>query len=117
MTAVGHAHIDTAWLWPLRETIRKCARTFATAVTLMEDFPEYRFVCSAAQHLSWIEDRYPELFARITDRVRTGQFVPVGGMWVEADCNMASGEALVRQIVLGKRYFTDRFGVDPSGLG
>jgi alpha-mannosidase len=112
VTAVGHAHIDTAWLWPLRETVRKCARTFATAVTLMEDFPEYRFVCSAAQHLVWMEERYPELFARIADRVRTGQFVPVGGMWVEADCNMASGESLVRQIVLGKRYFADRFGVD-----
>ncbi|HKN89434.1 MAG TPA: glycoside hydrolase family 38 C-terminal domain-containing protein, partial [Acidimicrobiia bacterium] len=112
VTAVGHAHIDTAWLWPLRETIRKCARTFATAVTLMEDFPEYRFVCSAAQHLVWMEDRYPELFARITERVRTGQFVPVGGMWVEADCNLASGESLVRQIVFGKRYFADRFGVD-----
>jgi alpha-mannosidase len=112
VTAVGHAHIDTAWLWPLRETVRKCARTFATAVTLMEAFPEYRFVCSAAQHLAWMEDRYPELFARITERVRTGQFVPVGGMWVEADCNLASGEALVRQIVFGKRYFADRFGVD-----
>jgi alpha-mannosidase len=78
----------------------------------MEDFPEYRFVCSAAQHLAWIEERYPELFARIAERTRTGQFVPVGGMWVEADCNLASGEALVRQIVLGKRYFADRFGVD-----
>ena len=76
----------------------------------MEDFPEYRFVCSAAQHLAWIEERYPELFARITERVRTGQFVPVGGMWVEADCNLASGEALVRQIVFGQRYFADRFG-------
>ena len=112
VTAVGHAHIDTAWLWPLRETIRKCARTFSTAVSLMEDFPEYRFVCSAAQHLAWIEERYPDLFARIAERVRTGQFVPVGGMWVEADCNLASGEALVRQIVFGKRYFADRFGVD-----
>jgi alpha-mannosidase len=112
VTAVGHAHIDTAWLWPLRETVRKCARTFATAVTLMEDFPEYRFVCSAAQHLVWMEEHYPELFARIAERVGTGQFVPVGGMWVESDCNMASGEALVRQIVLGKRYFADRFGVE-----
>ncbi|HEV7864366.1 MAG TPA: hypothetical protein VGR20_16785, partial [Acidimicrobiia bacterium] len=112
VTAVGHAHIDTAWLWPLRETIRKCARTFATALALMDEFPEYRFVCSAAQHLAWMEDRYPELFARIVERVRTGQFVPVGGMWVEADCNLASGEALVRQIVFGKRYFADRFGID-----
>ncbi|MDQ1517788.1 MAG: alpha-mannosidase, partial [Actinomycetota bacterium] len=112
VSAVGHAHIDTAWLWPLRETVRKCARTFATAVALMADFPEYRFVCSAAQHLAWMEEHYPELFARIAERVRTGQFVPVGGMWVEADCNLASGEALVRQLVLGKRYFADRFGVD-----
>ena len=112
VSAVGHAHIDTAWLWPLRETIRKCARTFATALALMEDFPEYRFVCSAAQHLVWMEEGYPELFARITERVRTGQFVPVGGMWVEADCNLASGEALVRQIVLGQRYFADRFGIE-----
>ena len=112
VTAVGHAHIDTAWLWPLRETIRKCARTFATALALMEDFPEYRFVCSAAQHLAWIEEEYPELFSRIAERVRTGQFVPVGGMWVEADCNLASGEALVRQIVLGQRYFADRFGIE-----
>ncbi|HEV7537049.1 MAG TPA: alpha-mannosidase, partial [Acidimicrobiia bacterium] len=112
VTAVGHAHIDTAWLWPLRETVRKCARTFATAVALMDEFPEYRFVCSAAQHLVWMEEHYPELFARITERVRTGQFVPVGGMWVEADCNLASGEALVRQLVLGQRYFADRFGTD-----
>ncbi|MDQ1565942.1 MAG: alpha-mannosidase, partial [Actinomycetota bacterium] len=112
VSAVGHAHIDTAWLWPLRETVRKCARTFATAVALMADFPEYRFVCSAAQHLAWIEEHYPDLFARIAERVRTGQFVPVGGMWVEADCNLASGEALVRQLVLGQRYFADKFGVD-----
>jgi len=112
VTAVGHAHIDTAWLWPLRETVRKCARTFSTAVTLMEDFPDYRFVCSAAQHLAWIEERYPELFARIAERVGAGQFLPVGGMWVESDCNLVSGESLVRQIVFGKRYFADRFGVE-----
>lgn len=112
VSAVGHAHIDTAWLWPLRETVRKCARTFATAVTLMEDYPEYHFVCSAAQHLAWMEERYPALFARIAERVGTGQFGPVGGMWVEADCNVPSGESLVRQIVHGKRFFQSRFGVD-----
>ncbi|HEY3238158.1 MAG TPA: alpha-mannosidase, partial [Acidimicrobiia bacterium] len=112
VSAVGHAHIDTAWLWPLRETVRKCARTFATAVTLMEDYPEYHFVCSAAQHLAWMEEHYPALFARIAERVGTGQFGPVGGMWVEADCNVPSGESLVRQIVYGKRFFQSRFGVD-----
>ncbi|HEY0400308.1 MAG TPA: glycoside hydrolase family 38 C-terminal domain-containing protein, partial [Acidimicrobiia bacterium] len=78
----------------------------------MDEFPDYRFVCSAAQHLVWMEEHYPELFARIAERVGTGQFVPVGGMWVEADCNLASGEALVRQLVLGQRYFADKFGVD-----
>jgi alpha-mannosidase len=112
VSAVGHAHIDTAWLWPLRETVRKCARTFATAVTLMEDYPEYHFVCSAAQHLAWMEEHYPALFARIAERVGTGQFGPVGGMWVESDCNVPSGESLVRQIVHGKRFFQSRFGID-----
>ncbi|MGH9041470.1 MAG: alpha-mannosidase [Acidimicrobiia bacterium] len=116
VSAVGHAHIDTAWLWPLRESVRKCARTFATAVTLMEDFPEYHFVCSAAQHLAWMEERYPTLFARISERVVAGQFGPVGGMWVEADCNVPSGESLVRQIVLGKRFFESRFGIDCTEL-
>ena len=111
VTAVGHAHIDTAWLWPLRESVRKCARTYATAVTLMEAYPEYHFACSAAQHLAWIEERYPALFARIAQRVAAGQFGLVGGMWVEADCNLASGESLVRQIVHGTRWFESRFGV------
>lgn len=112
VSAVGHAHIDTAWLWPLRETIRKCARTFATAVSLMEHYPEYHFVCSAAQHLAWMEEHYPTLFARIRERVGAGQFGPVGGMWVESDCNVPSGESLVRQIVHGKRFFQSRFGID-----
>ncbi|MGH8972229.1 MAG: alpha-mannosidase, partial [Acidimicrobiia bacterium] len=116
VSAVGHAHIDTAWLWPLRETVRKCARTFATAVTLMEDYPGYHFVCSAALHLAWMEESYPALFTRIADRVQAGQFHPVGGMWVEADCNVPSGESLVRQIVHGKRFFESRFGVDCGEL-
>ena len=108
--AVGHAHIDTAWLWPLRETVRKCARTFASAVRLMDDHPEYRFVCSQAAQYEWIEQRYPELFARIAAKVRSGQWQPVGGMWVEADMNLPSGESLVRQLVHGQRWFESRFG-------
>ena len=123
ISAVGHAHIDTAWLWPLRESARKCARSFANAVTLMEEYPEFEFVCSAARHLAWIEERYPALFARIADRVAAGQFQPVGGMWVEADCNVPSGESLVRQIVHGQRWYLSRFGHEcremwlPDGFG
>jgi alpha-mannosidase len=97
--AVGHAHIDTAWLWPIRETVRKCTRTFASAVRLMDEWPEYRFACSQAQQYAWIEERHPDLFERITAKVRGGQWIPVGGMWVEADMNLPSGESLARQIV------------------
>ena len=108
--AVGHAHIDTAWLWPIRETKRKCVRTFASAVALMDDYPEYVFAASSAQHYTWIEERHPELFTKITERVERGQWEPVGGMWVEADMNLPSGESLVRQIVFGQRYFEEKFG-------
>ena len=108
--AVGHAHIDTAWLWPIRETKRKCTRTFASAVALMDDYPEYVFAASSAQHYTWIEERHPELFAKIEERVERGQWMPVGGMWVEADMNLPSGESLVRQIVFGQRYFEKKFG-------
>lgn len=108
--AVGHAHIDTAWLWPIRETKRKCTRTFASAVALMDDYPEYVFAASSAQHYTWIEQRHPELFAKIVERVERGQWMPVGGMWVESDMNLPSGESLVRQIVFGQRYFEEKFG-------
>ncbi|HVL05621.1 MAG TPA: glycoside hydrolase family 38 C-terminal domain-containing protein [Acidimicrobiales bacterium] len=123
ISAVGHAHIDTAWLWPMREAARKCARSFANAVTLMEDYPAFEFVASAARHLAWVEDRYPPLFARIAERVATGQFRPAGGMWVEADCNMPAGESLVRQLVHGQRWYLGRFGQEcteswlPDGFG
>ena len=108
---VGHAHIDSAWLWPIRETIRKCARTFASATRLMDDYPDYRFVCSQAAQYDWIEQRYPALFERIRAKVATGQWQPVGGMWVEADMNLPSGESIVRQLVHGQRYFESRFGI------
>jgi alpha-mannosidase len=123
ISAVGHAHIDTAWLWPMREAARKCARSFADAVTLMEEYPAFEFVCSAARHLAWVEERYPSLFDRIRARVDTGQFRPAGGMWVEADCNVPSGESLVRQIVHGQRWYLSRFGTEcteawlPDGFG
>lgn len=112
ISAVGHAHIDSAWLWPLRETRRKCARTFSSAVTLMDAYPEYKFACSQAAQYEWIEQDHPELFDRIREKVAAGQFIPVGSMWVEADANLPSGESLARQFVWGKRYFADTFGVD-----
>ena len=111
VVGVGHAHIDSAWLWPLRETVRKCARTFASATQMMDTYPEYRFVCSQAVQYQWMEERYPALFERIRERVATGQWQPVGGMWVEADMNLPSGESIVRQLVHGQRYFESRFGV------
>ncbi|MFP5488365.1 MAG: alpha-mannosidase, partial [Acidimicrobiia bacterium] len=110
VVATGHAHIDTAWLWPIRETIRKCTRTFASAVRLMDEYPEYRFSCSQAQQYAWIEEHHPELFERISVKVHGGQWIPIGGMWVEADMNLPSGESLARQIVHGQRWFESRFG-------
>ncbi|WP_211879439.1 alpha-mannosidase [Pseudarthrobacter albicanus] len=112
LLATGHAHIDAAWLWPVRETIRKCARTFANVVALMEEHPELVFSCSSAQQFAWIKESYPELFGRIRDKVKTGQFVPVGGMWVEADSNMPGGEAMARQFLEGKAFFLAEFGVE-----
>lgn len=111
--AVGHAHIDSAWLWPTRETIRKCARTFANVLQLMDDYPDFVFACSSAQQYAWVKQGYPDLFERIRARVREGRFVPVGGMWVESDTNMPGGEALVRQFVTGKAFFQREFGIDP----
>ena len=112
LVATGHAHIDSAWLWPVRETIRKCARTFSNVVALMDEDPNFVFSCSSAQQLAWIKELYPELFTRIREKVRAGQFVPVGGMWVESDTNMPGGEAMARQFVEGKGFFLAEFGIE-----
>ena len=116
ITAVGHAHIDTAWLWPARETKRKCARTFANQLRLLERYPDHRFVCSQAVQYQWIKDDYPDLYDEIRARIADGRWEPVGGMWVEPDTNVPSGESLVRQVVHGKRFFADEFGVETSEL-
>ena len=112
LVATGHAHIDSAWLWPVRETIRKCARTFSNVVALMDEDPDFVFSCSSAQQLAWMKEFYPELFGRIREKVKAGQFVPVGGMWVESDTNMPGGEAMARQFLEGKSFFLDEFGVE-----
>ncbi|WP_104127132.1 glycoside hydrolase family 38 C-terminal domain-containing protein [Cryobacterium sp. Y57] len=111
--AVGHAHLDSAWLWPVRETIRKCARTFSNVLHLMDEDPDFIFACSSAQQYSWMKQHYPELFERIRTRVLEGRFVPVGGMWVESDTNMPSGESLARQLLVGKAFFMQEFGIEP----
>ncbi|UZX01999.1 alpha-mannosidase [Arthrobacter sp. CDRTa11] len=112
LVATGHAHIDSAWLWPVRETIRKCARTFSNVVSLMDENPDFVFSCSSAQQFAWMKEFYPELFGRIREKVKAGQFVPVGGMWVESDTNMPGGEAMARQFVEGKSFFLAEFGID-----
>ncbi len=112
ISAIGHAHIDTAWLWPLRETIRKCARTFSTAVDYMDRYPKYVFGCSQALQYAWMKAYYPHLFERIRERIQRGQWEPIGSMWVEGDCNLASGESLIRQILYGKRFFKEEFGYE-----
>jgi alpha-mannosidase len=113
VTAVGHAHIDSAWLWPVRETIRKCARTFSNVVALADEHPDLVFACSSAQQYAWTRDHHPQVFRRVAEKVASGQFVPVGGMWVESDTNMPGGEAMVRQFTQGKRFFAAEFGVEP----
>ncbi len=112
MVAVGHAHIDSAWLWPLRETVRKVARTWSNVADLADRDPDFVFACSSAQQYAWMKEYYPALFERIRGLVARGQFAPVGGMWVESDTNMPGGEAMARQFVAGKQFFLDEFGVE-----
>ncbi len=116
VTAVGHAHIDTAWLWPVHESIRKCARTFASQLTLMEKYPDYVFGASQAQHYLFIKENYPELYEKIKVRVKEGRWEIQGGMWVECDCNLTGGESLIRQFLHGKNFFRREFGVDVKNL-
>ncbi|MHB1462744.1 MAG: alpha-mannosidase [Armatimonadota bacterium] len=110
--AGGHAHIDLAWLWPIRETIRKGARTFATALRMMERYPDYVFVQSQPQVYEWMEQHYPSVYAEIEKRVAEGRWEPLGGLWVEIDTNLPCGESLVRQLLYGKNYFREKFGID-----
>ncbi|MFJ9407461.1 alpha-mannosidase [Streptomyces sp. NPDC101393] len=112
ISAVGHAHIDSAWLWPLRETVRKVARTTSNMTALLEDEPEFVFAMSQAQQYAWIKEHRPEVYAKVKKAVADGRFVPAGGMWVESDTNMPGSEAMARQFVHGKRFFLEEFGVE-----
>jgi len=110
--STGHAHIDVAWLWPLQVTREKAARTFATALQLMEQYPDYVFTQSQPQLYQFVKEDHPDLYRRVQERVAAGQWAATGAMWVEADCNISSGEALVRQVMFGKRFFRQELGVD-----
>lgn len=112
MFVFGHSHIDVAWLWPLAETERKCSRTFATQIELMKLYPEYKFLQSQPHLYRMVKRNYPALYDRIKEAVQNSQFIPDGGMWVEPDTNIPSGEALIRQFIHGKRFFRDEFGID-----
>lgn len=114
--AFGHAHIDICWLWPLAETERKINRTFAAQIRHMDEYPEYKFLQSQPHLYRMVKEMYPKLYEKIKQKVKDGQWIPEGGMWVEADTNIASGEALVRQFVHGKRFFMEEFGVDSKML-
>ncbi|MDR3707550.1 MAG: glycoside hydrolase family 38 C-terminal domain-containing protein [Capsulimonadaceae bacterium] len=116
ISAIGHAHVDLAWLWPIRETIRKGARTFATALQLMDRYPDYVFGASQPQLFLWMKEYYPHLYSRIQKRVAEGRLECQGGMWVEPDANIPSGESLVRQILYGKRFFREEFGKEIDNL-
>ncbi|MGW9206243.1 alpha-mannosidase [Embleya sp. NPDC055664] len=112
LSAVGHAHIDSAWLWPLRETVRKVARTTANMTALLDDEPDFVYTMSQAAQYEFVKVHRPEVYARVKKAVAAGRFVPTGGMWVESDTNMPGSEAMARQFVHGKRFFLDEFGIE-----
>jgi alpha-mannosidase len=113
---VGHSHIDTAWLWPLKETWRKCGRTFSSILSLMDEFPEFQYVLSAALHADTVRRLYPSVFEGIQKRVKEGRWEINGAMWIEPDCNIPSGEALVRQCLIGQSATREMFGVTSDTL-
>lgn len=111
-SCIGHTHIDVAWWWTVAQTREKVARSFATVLKLMDEYPDYKFMSSQPQLYVFLKERYPELYARVKQRIEEGRWEPEGGMWLEADCNLTSGESLVRQFVHGKRFFKEEFGID-----
>lgn len=111
-SCIGHTHIDVAWLWTVAQTREKVARSFSTVLKYMDEDPEYKFMSSQPALYQFLKERYPETYEKIKERVKEGRWEPEGGMWVEADCNLTSGESLVRQFLYGKKFFKDEFGID-----
>ena len=123
VVSCGHAHLDIAWMWQVRHSKKKAGRTFANVLRIMELYPDFRFLQSQPQLYKYVQENYPSLFARMKEKVKSGQWEVTGGMWAEADCNIPNGESLVRQFLLGKRYFKKEFSKDakvvwlPDGFG
>jgi alpha-mannosidase len=112
ISAVGNSHIDMAWLWPWTETVEVVRNTFQSVLDLMSEYPDFKFTMSSARTYEWMQEKYPDLFRQIEQRVKEGRWEVIGGMWVEPDLNMPDGESLVRQILVGKEYFQKNFGAD-----
>ncbi len=112
MVFAGHSHIDVAWMWPLEETVRKCSRTFSTVLRLMEQYPFFQYTQSMPQLYEYVKEYYPQIYAQVKARIAEGRWETVGGMWVEPDCNLISGESFVRQILYGKQFYQAEFGTD-----
>ncbi len=117
ITVTGHTHIDVAWLWRCARDAQKMARSMATALSLMQDFPDYRFMYNQCVLLDYLAEDYPELFQRIETEVKTGRFEIEGALWLEPDVNIAGGEALVRHILYGVDYHEKTFGIRPRMCG
>lgn len=115
-SSIGHTHIDVAWWWTVSQTREKTARSFSTVLKLMEEYPNYKFMSSQPQLYVFLKERYPEVYEKVKERVKEGRWIPEGGMWLEADCNLTSGESLVRQFLYGKQFFKEEFGIDSKIL-
>ena len=111
-TVFGQSHLDLAWLWSVEETMRKTARTYSNQLALMEEYDDYHFLLCEPPILEWLKALYPNVYARVLERIREGRFYPEGGLWVESDTNIPSGESLIRQFVRGKRWFRQELGVE-----
>ncbi len=116
ISAVGHTHIDVAWLWTYAQTREKTQRSFSTVVSLMKQYPEYKFMSSQAQLYKFLKEDSPETYEAVKQLIREGRWEVEGSMWVEADTNLTGGEALIRQVIYGKRFFRDEFGVETHVL-
>lgn len=114
MYCFGHSHLDLAWMWPVEETIRKCARTFGSQLKLMEEYPFYKYLQSQAHSYRFVKEYYPEMYERIIQAINKGQWIADGALWVEPDMNISSGESIIRQIIHGKRFFREEFGVEST---
>lgn len=116
VSAIGHTHIDIAWLWTVEQTREKVLRSFSTVLRLMEQYPDYKFMSSQPILYQFVKEQEPEMYEKIKERIREGRWEVDGAMWLEADCNLTGGESLVRQIIKGHRFFLEEFGKESKSL-